>query len=140
MHDKTKVLLGAIRSSFKVVTPHVGTVQAGVAVRQKSDGTLSTIKADGNLIGVSVGKDLSDAGQVGVCRSGLLVPLLLTAEFVPVHGAQVHVDDATGLAKASGAGVTGVNATYNIPDGVLTGVKEDGTTALCATIDFQGGL
>lgn len=137
-HDASKVVLGSNRSSFRVVDNKVGAVEAGLAVRLKNDDTISTAKTDGSLMGVSFGKDLSDAGRTNICREGLLVPLLLTAAFTPVIGAQVAIDDVTGMGKATGAGVTAVNAIYR--SGVLTGVKEDGTTANVALIDFQGGF
>lgn len=137
-HDSTKVLLGATRSTMKVVTNAAGTIEAGKVVRQKSDGTLSLAKADGSLLGVSIGKELSDISRTAICRAGLQVPILLTAAFVPVLGAQVVISDTTGLAIAAGAGATAVNAVY--ASAVLTGVKEDGTTADVALIDFAGGL
>jgi hypothetical protein len=137
-HDSTKVLLGAVVSSFKVVTNAIGAIAAGTIVRQKSDGTISIAAADGQAIGISLGKDLSDANRTAICRAGLKVPVLLTSAFTPTLGAQVHISDTTGLAIASGAGATGMNAIY--ASGVLTGVKEDGTTANVALIDFEGGL
>ena len=136
--DSTKVLLGAVSSSFKVVDNKAGSIAAGMIVRQKSDGTISIAAADGQALGISLGKDLSDVGRTNIVRSGLLVPVLLTAAFTPTLGAQVHISDTTGLAAASGAGATGMNAVYS--SAVLTGVKEDGTTANVALIDFQGGL
>ena len=138
MQDSTKVLLGATRSSFKVIDNRAGTIPAGTAVRLKSDGTISVASADGNLLGVSVGADLGYAGRTAICRMGLDVPILLTAAFTPVVGAQVNISNTTGLAGAAGAGFTAVNAVYK--SAVLTGVKEDATEADCALIDFQGGL
>lgn len=137
-HDSTKVLLGGVQSSFKVVTNKAGSIPAGKIVRQKSDGTISIAAADGQAIGISLGKELSDISRTAICRSGLLVPILLTAAFTPVLGAQVHISDTTGIAGTAGAGFTGMNAIY--ASGVLTGVLEDGTTANVALIDFEGGL
>lgn len=137
-HDATKVLLGSTRSNIKEVDNKAGSIAAGTLVRLKSDGTISVASADGNILGVSLGKDLSDTSRTAICRKGLGVPVLLTAEFTPTLGAQVHFSDTTGLAIASGGGATGVNAIY--ASGVLTGVKEDGTTASVALIDFPGGL
>ena len=138
-HDATKVLLGTNRSSFKHVDNRVGAIEAGKVVRLKSDGTLSLAKADGSLLGVSFGKDLSDAGRTNICRSGLLVPIMTTAAFTPTLGAQVTISDTTGIAAAVGAGATAVNAVY--ASGLLKGIKEDGVTEVdCALIDFQGGL
>lgn len=137
-HDATKVLMGMNRSSFRHVDNRKGSIPAGTVVRLKSDGTISTAKADGEILGVSFGKELSDIGRTNICRSGLEVPILLTSGFTPVIGTQVAIDDATGLAKATGTGVTGVNAVYK--SAVLTGVLEDGTTANVALIDMPGGL
>ena len=137
-HDASKVLFGGILKSFKVVDNKIGTILAGLAVRLKSDGTISIAAADGSLLGISCGKDLSDAGRTAIVRSGLAVPLKLTAAFTPVLGAQVFISDTTGLGIATGAGATGVNAVY--ASGLLTGINEDGTNSPAALIDMQGGL
>lgn len=137
-HDASKVVLGATNSSDKVVTNKAGNIAAGTAVRQKADGTISVAAADGSLLGISLGKSLSDDDVTAICRRGLLVPILLTGGLTPVIGAQVHISDTTGLAAASGAGATGVNAEY--ASSTLTGVKEDGTTANVALINMVGGL
>lgn len=136
--DATKVLMGATGSTFKNVDSLKGLILAGKIVRLKSDGTLSLLKADGNALGISLGNDLDAATYTAIIRKGAKVPLLLTSAFTPVIGAQVFIDDVTGIGKASGSGVTGVNATYL--SGVLTGVQEDGTTANVALIDMPGGL
>lgn len=136
--DATKVLLGGILKSFRVVDNKVGEIQAGAIVRQKSDGTISLLLADGGALGISLGKDLSDAGRTAICRNGLSVPILCTAAFTPVLGTQVHISDTTGLAIAAGAGASGMNAIY--ASGLLTGIKEDATTGPCALIDMEGGL
>lgn len=138
MHDATKVLLGSTQSSMKHVDNIAGSIEAGKIVRQKSDGTISIAAADGAPLGISLGASLSADGRTTVCRAGLRVPVLLTAGFTPTVGAQVAIDDVTGIAKAAGTGVTGMNAVY--ATSTLTGVKEDGTTANVALIDFQGGL
>lgn len=137
-HDATKVLLGSGQSSVKTVDNVAGAIDAGKIVRQKSDGTISIAAADGLPLGISMGKSLSDTSRTAVCRAGLRVPVLLTAAFTPDLGAQVSISDTTGIAIAAGAGATAMNAIY--ASGVLTGVKEDGTTANVALIDFQGGL
>lgn len=137
-HDATKVLLGSTPSSVKEIDNRAGEIAAGLAVRLKSDDTISIAAADGNLLGISAGKSLSDTSRTAVVRKGLRVPILLTASFTPTKGAQVHISDTTGKAIAAGAGATGVNAVY--ATSTLTGVKEDGTTDNVALIDFQGGL
>jgi hypothetical protein len=138
MHDATKILLGSTKSSFKVIDNRAGDLEAGTIVRLKSDGTISKAAADGSPLGISAGKGLANDGRTAIVRRGTGVPILLTAGLTPVVGAQVHIDDVTGIAKASGSGVTGMNAVY--ASAVLTGVKEDGTEANVALIDFVGGL
>lgn len=138
MHNASKVLMGATMSSVKTVDSKPGAIPAGKIVRLKSDDTLSIAKADGEAIGISLGKSLSNTDQTAICRAGLKVPILLTSGLTPTVGGQVSVDDVTGIAKAAGSGVTAVNAIY--ASGVLTGVLEDGTTANVALIDFPGGL
>lgn len=138
-HDPSKVLMGATTNSFKVVTSHKGEVAAGLGVRLKgADDTLSTTKADGELLGISLGKDLSNTDFTSIVREGLGVPVLVKSGETPVLGTQVGIDDASGEAGVVGTGITGVNAIYSKVG--LTGVKEDGTTATVALIDFQGGL
>lgn len=138
-HDATKVQLGTTRSSEKSVDNHAGDIAAGMIVRQKSDGTISSLAADGMPLGISLGKSLSGTSRTAVCRAGLGVPVLLTGGFTPTIGAAVAISDTTGIAKAyTGTGDAYVNAVY--ASGVLTGVKEDNTTANVALIDFPGGL
>lgn len=138
MHNASKVALGTSQSSFRLVDNKPGAIAAGTIVRQKSDGTISIAKADGEALGISFGQNLGSHPSTHICRAGLKVPVLLTAGFTPTIGAQVAIDDVTGIAKAAGAGVTGVNAVY--ASSTLTGIKEDGTEANVALIDFQGGL
>lgn len=138
MHNASKVLMGATRSNIREVDNKKGTIVAGLAVRLKSDDTIVVTAADGNLLGISLGKDLSNVGRTAICRKGLGVPVKLADGFTPTIGAQVHISDTTGEAAASGSGKTGVNAVY--VSGVLTGVQEDGTEANVALIDFPGGL
>lgn len=139
-HDATKVLMGTTQSSFRHIENQNGTLEAGIVGRLKSDGTITTVLADGAPFGVSVGKDLSNIGRTSYVRSGTRVPLLLTAAFSPTVGAQVHISDTTGKGIAAGAGATGMNAFY--VSGALTAIKEDGTevAAIVAYIDMPGGL
>jgi hypothetical protein len=128
--------MGATQSSAKEVDNKKGAVAAGHAVRMDSAGVISV--DDGALLGISLGKDLSDIGRTAVCRKGLKVPVALTAEFTPAVGAQVSISDTTGKAIAAGGGATAVNAVY--VSGVLTGIAEDGSEIDVALIDFPGGL
>lgn len=137
-HDASKVILGATISSVKTIDNYAGTIAAGLCVHLKSDGSLSLAVADGSKLGISAGKSLSDTARTAVVRKGLGVPILLTAAFTPVKGAQVHISDTTGKAGTAGAGFTATNALYQ--SAVLTGVLEDGSEADVALIDFQGGL
>ncbi len=140
MHDATKVQLGNVPESTKDIDNKKGTIAAGLIVRLKSDGTISIAAADGAPLGVSVGRDLSDAGHTSIVRRGLRVPILLTAAFTPAVGAQVNISDTTGKAIAAGAGATGMNATY--ATGPLTAIDEDGNATAngAALIDMPGGL
>jgi len=138
-HNPNQCLLGSTRGSIKEIGNKKGTIQAGVAVRLKSDDTIVTAKADGSLLGISVGKDLSDTNRTAIAYKGIGVPIRLTAAFTPTVGAAVAIDDVTGFAKAAGAGVTAVNAVYSqlLSAGAIA---EDGTTVTAALIDFPGGL
>jgi hypothetical protein len=82
-HDASKVYLGTVKTSSREITEHVGspvTFKAGLAIRQKSDDTLSLTKTDGQWLGVSIGKGLSDSLKtVAIARDGLKVPVLLEA-------------------------------------------------------------
>lgn len=138
-HNANQVLMGATRSNVKEVTSRKGSIAAGTGVRLKSDDTLSTAKADGSLLGISLGVDLSSTDKTAICRKGLGVPLLLKASFNPTVGAIVELDDSTGLGTGDGS-KTAVNAVYvtgRLADG---GIGEDGLTKGVAIIDFPGGL
>jgi hypothetical protein len=143
-YQSDKVQLGTTQSSFKTVDNVPGTIAAGKVVHAKSDGTYTTAIADGVGIGVSVGRDMSNIGRTAVCRRGIGVPVLLTAGLDPVIGTQVHIDDTLGVAKASGAGATAVNAVYASGrvggSGQNKGLDEDGNAVGVALIDFPGGL
>lgn len=138
IQDASKLVMGATGSTAKEATCKKGDFLAGLVLRLKSDDTLSIAKADGGILGVSLGKDLSNAGFTSFVRKGLLVPVLLTSAFTPVVGAVVNISDTTGKAGAAGAGFTAVNAIYAA--GLLSGLQEDGTYAPATYIDMPGGL
>lgn len=141
MHDTTKVQMGAPSSSERTVVSHVGTIAAGTVVRRKSDGTLSTINTDGDFYGVSLGKDLSNAGYSAICTAGLGIPVTLTSAFDPTIGGVVTVSNSTGFAASSGTATAATYATGRIGGtGVNGGQQEDGTTVGAALIDMVGGL
>lgn len=140
-HNPNQTLMGNVGSSAKEITNRKGSIEAGLAVRLKSDGTITTAKADGELLGISVGQDLSFTDKTAICRKGLRVPVKLATSFNPVIGAQVHLSDTTGEAMASGAGATGVNATYVSGRLSAGGLKEGTLEAVgAALVDFPGGL
>ncbi len=149
MHNASKVLMGCPQSSDRTVVSHLGVVAAGTAVRRKSDGTLTTVNTEGDLYGVSLGRDLSAAGYSSICVAGLGVPLTLAAGVDPDVGSVVSLSNSTGFGATSSA--TATAATY-APwsttsviarvggTGVNGGQQEDGSTVGCALIDFPGGL
>lgn len=136
--------MGATGSSFKTVDNVPGTLVAGTLVHSKSDGTYTNAAADGVATGISLGRDLSDIARSAICRRGTQVPLKLTSGFNPTVGAQVTIDDVTGLGKAAGSGVTGYNAIFATGrvggSGANNGIDEDGNAVGVALIDFPGGL
>jgi hypothetical protein len=148
MHNPDHTLMGATQSSLKEVSNHKGEIEAGLAVHLKSDDTLSVAKADGGLLGISLGKDLSDIARTAIVRKGLRVPLKLTAGFNPTIGAVVSIDDTTGAGNAAGGGKTAVNAVYasgrlggsGATGGVAEGATGDTGSVGVALIDFPGGL
>lgn len=139
-HNASKVQMGQVGSNIKEVTNRAGEIAAGLIVRLKSDDTISIAKADGEALGISLGKSLSNTARTAVCRKGVSVPIQLTAAFSPTKGAQVNISDTTGKAGAAGAGFTAVNAIYET--GALTMVAEDGTetASAVALISMIGGL
>lgn len=140
MHNASLIQMGNVGSSVKSIVNRLGdpaTFLAGLCVHLKSDDTLSLAAADGAKLGISVGRSQSDTKRTAICVKGLDVPILLTAEFTPVVGAQVQISTTTGKAVASG---TAVNAVYKTA--VMSAVDESGAaiTDGCALIDFAGGL
>ncbi len=136
-HDATKVQMGTTQSTFKNVDNRPGVIAAGLAVRLKSDDSISVAEADGSLLGISLGGSQSGTDRTAIVRKGARVPIQLTASFTPVVGAQVKIDAVTGKASTDG---TGVNAVY--ASGPLTMIDELGasTASGAALIDFPGGL
>lgn len=148
MHDPTKVLLGTTQSSAKEVQNYnsdPATYKAGLAVRLASTGLLGVAKNSGRLVGISLGKSLSDAKKTSVARDGLKIPILLTDDSddyaYVIPGTEVYVDDVTGMANIVDDGsvtTTITNAIY--ASGPLDGIAEDGTTVKVALVDMPGGL
>lgn len=138
-HNANQALMGATQSSVKEVTNYPGTLEAGFVAHLKNDNTLAKAKNQGAKIGVSLGKDLSDIGRTAVARKGLRVPLILKADFNPVIGAVVEIDDTEGYGTGDGT-KTAVNAVYATGRLSSGGIGEDGNTKGVALIDFPGGL
>lgn len=79
-HNASKVLMGSVGSSDRVVSQNdsdPASFPAGRAVRLASTGALSLASGDGSLVGVSLGKSLSDTKKTAVCRAGNDVPVEL---------------------------------------------------------------
>ncbi len=134
LQDTTKIGLGGTVGTFKKVESYKGSIAAGLACVQKSDGTITTTLSDGSLLGVSLGSDLSNGPMMSICREGDGVPIQ-AGTLTPVIGAQVQIHATSGKAVDSG---TAVNAFY--VSGLKTGTKEDGTTCSVVLIDMVGGF
>lgn len=84
-HDATKVLLGTTTSSAKVIScenEDPATFPAGTAVRRATDGGLQTEDdSTAALVGISLGKSLSNDKKTSVVRKGLGIPLRQKLEF-----------------------------------------------------------
>ncbi len=152
-HNADKVLMGGTGSSVKEVTNFQtvsGTaIEAGLACILESTGKISLDTSEGALVGISLGKDLSDTGRTAVCRKGLKVPVKLKSGFNPTIGAAVAIEDDTGLARAyTGTGDRYVNAVYATgrlggnaaTGGIAEGATGDTGTVGVALIDMVGGL
>lgn len=147
-HDANQVLMGSTKSSDVAVTNIAGdpaSFPAGTVVRLDSSGEPSLLEADGGYFGVSKGESLSKTERLSVVRSGLGVPLLLTAGYSPAVGDPVFIDDETGLGQAEPVGeddwtVSSTGAIY--VSGPLDAVALDGTVTqdAVAYIDMPGGL
>lgn len=140
MQDTGTVLMGTTLSSIKEIGNRKGSIAAGLAVRLHSNGTIVTTKASGNLLGISLGRDLSATDKTAICYKGVGVPIQLTSGFTPALGATCYIDDVTGKAKASATDATAVNAVFTalLPNGGVP--EEGGSNVLAAIIDFPGGL
>lgn len=121
MQDATKVLMGGAKTSSKQVTwfdAAPATFVAGLAVRLKSDNTLSVTKADGKWLGISVGKNLSNISKgLGIARKGLGIPVLLEAQ--PAKGT-ITIDDYTQLVSGTEDAVTVGATAFTFQTGAVT--------------------
>lgn len=152
MQDASKILLGTIQSSYREgVTSYAvsdtADFPAGTIVRLDSNGDLSVTKADGQLLGVSLGIDMADTNRIVVLKAGLRVPVLLTDLGTDdysqaVIGQYVWADDVTGKAQDvhDGTAVFSVVTSAIYVSGQMTGVNELGADVVVALVDMPGGL
>lgn len=140
MHNANKVLMGSHGSSDIQATCENGdpaTFLAGLVVRKASTGELSL--ASGEIIGVSLGKSLSDTKKTSVARIGNFIPVQITDEdgfdYV-VIGQPVEVSATTGKAVSDDV-ATGAIYVSGPMKGIdpITGAEID-----VALIDMAGGL
>ena len=120
-HDATKVLLGTTTMSGREVTKHAGspaTYLAGLAIRQKSDGALSLLLADGKWLGVSLGAMLSDdTKNTSICRTGLGVPVLVERQ--PARG-EIEITDYAALVDGTDDTITVGATAFTAQTGAVT--------------------
>lgn len=138
-HDANKVYMGTTYGNIKEIGNRKGTVAAGLGCRLKSDGTVTTASADGQLVGISVGKDLSDTNKVAVCYKGVGVPVKLASGATPAVGGIVYINNTTGEIQSANTSATTTAAVFSrlLSDGA---VDESTATITAALIDFPGGL
>jgi len=89
-HNVAECAMGSIGSSAREIDEVSGdpaTYPAGTAVRMNSSGGPTVVKASGSLMGVSLGRSLSDTSKLAICRTGLRVPILVEA--APARGVVV---------------------------------------------------
>lgn len=88
-HDASKVLMGSHGSSDLDASCEPSdpvSFPAGRAVRRASTGALSLSSGDGQLIGVSMGKSLSDTTKTAVARTGNFIPIELAGYAFLIQG------------------------------------------------------
>lgn len=121
-HDASKVVFGVADSSDREIVcfdQDPATLPAGTVCRLKSDGTLTTVAADGAFFGVSAGPSQSETKKLAVIKSGNRVPVLLNkvyatgtititsyANLVTAGDDTITIGEEVFTAKASGASGT----------------------------------
>lgn len=134
--DATKILLGSVNSSDRVVSREdavPASFPVGRVVRGKSDGSISLASGDGALYGVSLGKSLSDTSKTAVCRAGNGVPVGL-AEYL-TKAQLTFVSKRPGIAIAiefldtATAGSEEATVTGDDESGYLISLAMDSTTS-----------
>lgn len=140
MHNPTKVLMGSHGSSDVKITCENGdpeTFKAGLVVRRSSTGELSL--SSGEIVGVSLGRSLSDTKKTSVARAGNLIPIQITDEtgfaYVGI-GKPVEVSATTGKAVSDEV-ATGAIFVSGPMKGIDPITKAEIDVAL---VDMGGGL
>lgn len=134
MQDASKVVLGSTNSSDKEVSSFVSDpadTPAGRAVSLADDSSLSLALADGNRIGISLGKDLQNTLNTVVARSGLRVPIELNE---PKASLTVNGDL---VFEAVEGGADGNDITITLADTVTAGSEEASVVGTDITIAIE---
>ncbi len=120
-HNASKVVMGTTRSSSKQGSESFDssptTFKAGLAVRRNSSNLLSVTKADGNWIGVSLGRGLSDALKTTVIKAGEQVPVLVSRQ--PARGV-VTITSYANLVSGTDDSITVGATTFTAQTGSAT--------------------
>lgn len=118
-HDPTKVLLGATGSNIKDVSEYPvnpATFPAGTAVRAAANGGLQTEDDSvAALVGISLGRSLSNDQHTAVARNGLRIPLIQKPYYAK---ATLAISDYSDMITAEPAAA----------DTVTVGLGEDAVT------------
>ena len=135
-----KIQLGATPSNIKQVRNYKGEVAAGRVVYQDTDGTINGT-GTGNIVGISLGKDLSNAGYTSVCLEGAKVPLLIASDAGLTPNVKDQVKVIAGLVSDAGSAGVAITATYFSTE-KFDAVNEDGTAnpLKCYLVDYFGGI
>ncbi len=160
LHNASKVLLGSHGSSdflASVFPADPASFPAGRAVRETTAGALSLALAGGSLVGVSMGKSLSDTKKTSVARSGNKIPMVLSGFafltkadltfFTKRPGIAVAIEFTDTVLQGSesssvaGDDENGYVITLELEDGVSTGTQvktaldaDEDTLALIETL------
>lgn len=127
--------MGSVGSSDRIVTNYNADPEsfpAGLAVKDNA-GALSL--STGSLVGVSLGKSLSDHKKLSVVRAGNRVPLQVTDEGV---FALLEVQDITYTAKAKG--VAGNSITIAYADTAEAGSETVDVTGTDIVVGIESGV
>lgn len=120
-HDASKILLGTTQSSDKsgsnVFASDPATFKAGLAVRETTAGLLSVAKSEGEWLGISLGRSLSDSKKTLVLRSGLRVPILLERQ--PARGTIV-ITNYSNLLTTTPDSITVGGTVFTAQSGAVT--------------------